>query len=47
MEDQLDRDALLKLTSTQDKRNFGIVKRKKLKHQVVVLYQITFIMPYK
>jgi hypothetical protein len=37
MEDQLDKDALLKLTSTQDKRNFGIVKREKLKHQVVVL----------
>jgi hypothetical protein len=37
MEDQLDKDALLKLTSTQGKRDFGIVKRKKLKHRVVVL----------
>jgi hypothetical protein len=32
MEDQLDKDALLKLTSTQGKKNLGIVKREKLKY---------------
>jgi hypothetical protein len=37
MEDKLDKDALLKLTSTQDKRDFGIVKREKLKHRLVIL----------